>query len=392
MRSGCEMSRGSGESLFVGYEKWLTSGDNPKLKLDCRSREKTGIPKDLTSDVTDLDLAGNNISCIFQDDFLNTQNLRVLILSNNGIKSLHNGCFRLLLHLEQLDLSGNSIASFPSGVFTGLHSLRILTMSGLPLTSYPTKFVAHTPEVRVLSLGAVGAATIPAEYARLPRLEVLDLYKESVKLTKITVAMFDKIRDSKITTLAIRNMYNIKEVRKGAFSNLPADHSIILACNRYLHYRPTVAALAATTNTSIDTVVLDGALAGNAPQLFNEADFCLPFWRRVQRLSLKSARISYVVFNHAGCLTQLRELKLEYNSIKSVTPPDPTSPPFSRMFEQSAFLIVRGITTRILTPTAGRTRPRRTSVATSQRSRQYHWHREPKSTRTRTRAAKPGQT
>ena len=280
------------------------------------------MPRNIASDVTDLDLAGNNISCVLEDDFVNTTNLRVLVLSNSRIKTLQRHCFHKLLQLERLDLTGNNIASLPSGVFVGLQSLRVLTMSGLPLTSYPTEFVAHTTELRVLSLSAIGDATIPAEYAHLPRLEVLDFFKDTVELKKITAAMFDNIRDSNITTLAIRNINNIEDIEKGAFSNLPAVRSLILACNSHLHFRPTVATLASTTNTSINTVVLDGA-DGENQMMYAEADFCSPFWLRVQRLSVKSTNIVTVVFNHAGCLSQVRELSIEYNSLIRLVPPAP---------------------------------------------------------------------
>ena len=246
--------------------------------------------------------------------------MRVLILSNNRIKTLQRHCFRKLLQLERLDLTENNIESLPSGVFVGLQSLRVLTMSGLPLTSYPTEFVTHTTNLRVLSLSAIGDTAIPVEYAHLPRLEVLDFFKDTVELKKITAAMFDNIRDSNITTLAIRNINNIEEVENGAFSNLPTVGSLILACNANLYLPSTVAALASTTNTSIDTVVLDGARAGDLPNTFKEADFCSPFWHNVQRLSVKSTMIVYALFNYAGCLSQLREINFEYNAIANVLP------------------------------------------------------------------------
>ena len=343
---GCKLSRGSGESLTVGHEKWLTSGGDSRVRMDCRSRGITRVPTNIASDVTDLDLAGNNISYVLENDFVNRTNLRVLILSNSRIKTLQRHCFHKLLQLERLDLTGNNIESLPSGVFVGLRSLRVLTMSGLPLTSYPTEFVTHTTELRVLSLSAIGDATIPAEYAHLPRLEVLDFFKDAtVNLKKITAAMFDNIRDSNITTLAIRYIRNINDIEKGAFSNLPAVRSLILACNGHLHLRPTVATLASTTNTSINTVMLDGARADDLPNTFKEADFCSPFWHNVQRLSVKSTLIVHALFNHAGCLSQLREINFEYNAISKITPSNTN---LSAVFPQSVFLIMHGIVTGLL--------------------------------------------
>ena len=90
-------------------------------------------------------------------------------------------------------------------------------MSGLRLTSYPTEFVVYTSELRVLSLSVIGNATIPAEYACLPRLEVLDFSKETVELANFTAAMFDGIRDCNVTTLSSRNMNGLLEIEGTPF-------------------------------------------------------------------------------------------------------------------------------------------------------------------------------
>ena len=288
------------------------------IKADCRSRDLMRVPTYISNDVTQLDLGENKISIIRLDDFVNVQLLRVLVLSHNFINTLESGCFRHLRFLEKLDLNKNNITSFVPDVFMGLEYLRVLTMSELPLTSYPTDFVAHTKELRVLSLSATGDATIPAEYARLPRLEVLDFYKDTDELLKITHAMFDDIRESNITTLSFRNMYHVQEMESGAFSNMAKTRSLIFACNECLSFNAMVTALAATTNTNIDNVVLDGARGSGS--VFNESAFCSPFWSRVRRLSVRNNRIDAFSFNYAGCLRKLREFVADYNSPTQVSP------------------------------------------------------------------------
>ena len=288
------------------------------IKADCRSRDLMRVPTYINNDVTQLDLSENKISIIRLDDFVNVQHLRVLVLSHNSINTLESGSFRHLRLLERLDLNKNDITSFAPDVFIELENLRVLTMSELPLTSYPTDFVAHTKELRVLSLSAIGAATIPAEYARLPRLEVLDFYKDTDKLVKITHTMFDDIRESNITTLSFRNMYYVLGIESGAFSNMAKTRSLIFACNERLSFSSTVAALAATTNTNIDNVVLDGARGSGS--VFDESAFCSPFWRRVRRLSVRNNRIGAFSFSYAGCLRKLREFVTDYNSPTQVSP------------------------------------------------------------------------
>ena len=204
----CEETRISGGSAQPINEKHHVL----HIKADCRSRDLMRVPTYISNNVTQLDLDENKISIIRLDDFVNVQHLRVLILSHNSINTLESGSFRHLRFLKKLDLNKNNITSFVPDVFMGLEYLRVLTMSELPLTSYPTDFVAHTRELRILSLSAIGNATIPAEYTRLPRLEVLDFYKDTKKLLKITHAMFDDIRESNIMTLSFRNMYHVQEM------------------------------------------------------------------------------------------------------------------------------------------------------------------------------------
>ena len=288
------------------------------VKADCRSRELLRVPTYLSKNVTQLDLGGNKLSLIRKDDFANIRYLRVLLLADNSIRSLECRCFLYLRYLERLDLRNNDVTSFTRDTFVGLESLRVLVLSGLPLTSYPTEFVSHTPELQVLSLSAIGDVTIPAEYTRLSRLETLDLNDWTGSFRKITTVMLDGIRTSNMTTLSIRNMYDVNEIEAGAFSHMSNLRSLILACNDDLSFSATVAALATTTNTSVENVVLDGARA--TVSVFAESAFCSVFWRRVRRLSVRNNRIGMFTFSYVGCLKELRAFVVDYNSPNHVLP------------------------------------------------------------------------
>ena len=307
----CEETRIFGEPSYSTDDRGTAS----YMKADCVSRDLHRVPSDVNGDVTELDLSGNKLSIIHRDDFVNVKNLRVLVLSENSINALESRCFGSLGHLERLDLRNNNITSFTPDTFAGLESLRVLIMSELPLTSYPTEFASHTPELRVLSVSAIGDATIPAEYARLPRLEVLDLNDDRrVNLMKVTAAMFDHIRTSDLSTLSIRNMHDLIKIEPVAFSNMSNLRSLILACNRRLSFSATVAALAVTTSSNVTNVVLDGAVA--SPAVFNDSAFCSTFWRNVRRLSVRNNALLAFVLSHAGCLTKLREFIGDYNAAR----------------------------------------------------------------------------
>ena len=335
-RHPCELSR--------DFRKTSTSGidEHACISVDCSSRDMLRIPGNIEHNATTLDLSRNRITTVRSNDFMTLPHLRILILSNNSITSLDARCFQYLHRLERLDLNNNGIASFTSDVFIGLSSLRILTLRGLPLTSYPTEFVTHARDLRVLSLNAIGDAAIPTEYVRLSRLAVLDFYEETRALTKITPAMFENIRDSNITTLAFRSIKHLQNVETGAFSNLPNLRSLILACNRKLSFRATVASLAATSNTSVETVVLDGAVA-DTPSVFNESHFCSSFWSRVQRLSVKCSHLVGFAFNHTGCLSNIRQFSVEYNSPTSMSP---MFPDYTRIFPNMHTLVLSHKTLR----------------------------------------------
>ena len=314
----CNVSRYSRGSA-ISSEKWQDAGNQVHVKVDCSSRDMVQIPTGVSNDVTELDLRGNKINFVQENVFMNMVNLLVLILAENSIRTLQGRCFCHLSYLERLDLNDNNIDFFYLFVFVGLQSLRVLTMSGLRLTSYPTEFVVYTSELRVLSLSVIGNATIPAEYARLPRLEVLDFSKKTVELAKLTATMFDGIRDCNVTTLSFRNMNGLLEIEADAFSNLPNARSLMFTCNNRMSFMKTVAALAVTTNTSVDTVVLDSA-RGNAMAMFDEFTFCTPFWRRVRRFSARDTRVGGFTFHQVGCLSQLRQINFDYTSLMYNSP------------------------------------------------------------------------
>ena len=324
-RRPCKLTRDFRKSTISGNEELHVVGNQFPLTVDCSSRNIVHIPTYIGSDVAELFLNGNGITKVRSNDFANVPNLRALVLSHNSIRTLESRCFRHLGKLERLDLNDNDLTSISADAFVGLQSLRVLTMSALPLTSYPTQFATHTPLLRVLSLSAIGGATIPAEYARLPRLEVLDFYKDSVPVTQLTAAMFDNIRDSDIKTLSFRSLKHLREIEVGAFSNLSNTRSLIIAFNKQLSFRKTVAALAASTNTTVDSVVLDGA-SGDKMTILVESDFCSPFWRAVRRLSIRGTSLLGFVFAKSHCLSQLRELVADYNSPIMVQPISPDFP------------------------------------------------------------------
>ncbi len=312
LTSTIQCTRLNGSSI-VEHNKWLTLDVYPHVVVDCKSRGMSRVPKLNANDVTELDLSKNNIATIYENDFVNMTELRILVLASSSVKELHDNCFIKLTRLEQLALHDNDIKTFQPAAFAGLHALRVLTLSSNYMTSYPTEFVPHTPQLRVLSLGAIVNTTIPAEYTSLTYLEVLDFYKGSSGFGEITAAMFDNIRKSNVSTLSFRNLRDTPHVEPGAFSNLPNVRSLVLSCNIKLSSQHVMTSLGTTMNTSVDTVVLDGLHGENA--MFKTSDFCSPFWRHVKRLSVQSVNLIAFDYHQLSCLKNMQQLNINYNPL-----------------------------------------------------------------------------
>ena len=305
--STLQCTRLNGSSI-IDHNKWLTLDVYPRVVVDCKSRGMSRVPKLDTNDVTELDLSKNKIATIYENDFVNMTELRILVLASSFVQELHDNCFLKLKRLEQLALHDNDIKTIQPAAFAGLHALRILTLSGIHMTSYPTQFVPHTPELRVLSLSVIVNTTIAAEYTNLTLLEVVDFYEGSTSFVEITATMFDNIQKSNISTLSFRRLSFLTHVQPGAFSNLPNVRSLVLSCNIELPYQNVMTSLWTTMNTNVDG-------SHGESGIFKSSDFCAPFWRRVKRLSIQSAKLIASDFKHSSCLTNMRELNINYNSL-----------------------------------------------------------------------------
>lgn len=66
----------------------------------------------------EVDLSGNQISCIEPDSFRGLENsLHTLILSSNSINNLPPDSFSTLPQLDTIDLSGNNLESIDANIF-----------------------------------------------------------------------------------------------------------------------------------------------------------------------------------------------------------------------------------------------------------------------------------
>ncbi|KAM3955803.1 LOW QUALITY PROTEIN: slit guidance ligand, partial [Aphomia sociella] len=145
------------------------------------------------------DLQGNNITIIFQSDFQNLKELKLLQLSenlihtierdaflelnglerlkmnNNRIGQLPDGLFLRLRHLQRLDLSRNELTAISRRTFRGLTSLKSLHLDGNQLKCVDEKALEHLKSLEVLTLTNNNLTYLSLEPVAVTRLHTLRL-------------------------------------------------------------------------------------------------------------------------------------------------------------------------------------------------------------------------
>ena len=291
---------------------------------NCSAVYQTTFPEE----TTDLILSHSCIQTVPSNAFRYLRNLLSLDLSHNDISSLQKASFHGLTKLRVLNLDDNDIQDIAVDTFSELYSLEVLMMSGQDqLYALPTLPVQILTKLKVLSLTITKGDTVPAAYCQLPQLNVMDFSCKYNHIVQIDAAWLNGLRSCNISSLAFRGLGSyfgsiIRLIEPGAFSNISSLRSLNLCCNPLLGFKKTVAALAQTQNSNIDTVVLN-TIQRNDYAIFDMSEFCDPFWRKIRRLNIRNNELIGMVFtDNKQCLGQLRELVLSGNKITFFRPAD----------------------------------------------------------------------
>ncbi|KAI8125363.1 hypothetical protein FF38_02334 [Lucilia cuprina] len=102
-----------------------------KKTADCKSRQISTIPNDLSNELQVIDLSNNMIPELRREEFMEAslQNLHKIFLRNCTIQELNRDALKGLAILIELDLSHNFIKELHVGTFNGLVKLRNLVMN-----------------------------------------------------------------------------------------------------------------------------------------------------------------------------------------------------------------------------------------------------------------------
>ena len=148
-------------------------------------------------------------------------------LNLKGMGSLRSGDFAGLGGLTQLDLAGNDLSSLPAGIFDPLTALTSLTLSGNDLTDLPAGVFDRLTGLTNLSLLDNELASVPSGlFDRLAALTSLDLGTN--RLSDLPAGLFD--RPTALVTLHL-DANRLVTLPAGVFDELTALKNLYTAGN-----------------------------------------------------------------------------------------------------------------------------------------------------------------
>ncbi|KAL4711335.1 hypothetical protein ACJJTC_019176 [Scirpophaga incertulas] len=167
---------------------------------DCAHRGLLHVPKRLPPDAQRLDLQGNNISIIFQSDFQNLKDLKILQLSENQIHTIERDAFVELPGLERLKLSNNRLAHLPDGLFMRLRHLQRLDLSRNELTAISRRTFRGLTALKSLHLDGNHLKCVDEKaLEHLKSLELLTLNNNNLTYLALEPAIVSRLHTLRLT-------------------------------------------------------------------------------------------------------------------------------------------------------------------------------------------------
>ncbi len=122
------------------------------LSIDCSNRNLIKVPENIPSNIIQVDLQGNKLTFVKNEDFSYLRSLKVLHLQNNRIEALESDVFKNLNSLERVRLNNNQITYLPDGIFKNLNSLKRLDLSFNKLKSISKQLLAPLVNINNLQI------------------------------------------------------------------------------------------------------------------------------------------------------------------------------------------------------------------------------------------------
>ena len=128
-----------------------------------------------------LDLSGQSLSRLQENDFADLTNLQYLWLQNNSLSSLDADIFAGLANLEWLYLDDNDLSSLDADIFAGLFNLQRIFLSNNDLSSLPADIFEGLSNLQQIFLFDNSLSSLNADiFAGLSNLQRLPLQNNSL--------------------------------------------------------------------------------------------------------------------------------------------------------------------------------------------------------------------
>ncbi|XP_033743536.1 leucine-rich repeat and immunoglobulin-like domain-containing nogo receptor-interacting protein 1 [Pecten maximus] len=160
------------------------------VKVSCADLNLTTVPKGLPQNTTILDLRGNLISNLSQENFENlSEGLLEIDLGHNRITEVGVNFFQNLKQLTKLSLDSNQISVIQPGAFEDLQSLQSLNLAKNQLEILQAELFYRLPQLRKLNLSENSVNIIEnSTFHELDSLATLDLsFNNDLSLTNTSL-------------------------------------------------------------------------------------------------------------------------------------------------------------------------------------------------------------
>ena len=255
-------------------------GKKNVLAMDLAENDFSSFPKCLPTSLESLDLRGNKISLLFQNEISSLRSLKTLLLARNSIVHLRPGAFNDLRNLRVLDLAQNKIGTVSRDIFEPLQNLKHLYL-GKNRFNDLIKLSGPLSSLRVLDLSENGCERIEKPFSEsFPSLQILHL--EGNNLGEF---VFQSDRGSRM----FKGLTDLKKVfiSRNNIRKLP---DLIFHDQVYLKF--------------LD--ISKNRISGWGPNVFQ-------LTRNIAKLNISSNRISVLTESNLHYLKNLKELYLTNN-------------------------------------------------------------------------------
>ncbi|XP_043789074.1 slit homolog 1 protein-like isoform X4 [Apis laboriosa] len=217
----------------------------PEIKLvSCWRQDLLDLPAAqlVPRDVLKLDLAGNRLTTLHRDTFLDMTRLNHLDASSNKLRNLPESLFLSTTLLVLLDLSCNRISSFLPGVFHGLTMLEELLLGKNRLSVLPVDLFKDLTNLKYLGLEENRLRELPDELFRM-QTSLRELNFRSNQLSEISARLLAPLEQ--LNSLEMSNN-KIARINPTAFQGLIALKELQLGHNRLRNLTPGLFSMSAS--------------------------------------------------------------------------------------------------------------------------------------------------